>query len=777
MRCVRHADDDATRYPERVMRSSAPLVALVVALALAPACGGGETDVTRAPPATPAPLDTSAKIDPFVGTGGKAFDHGACFVGATRPNGMAKLGPDTSGPDGDINFHHYSGYYFPDDKVKAFSHMHLHGTGATDYGLVGVLPLTGFDPAKRTGTANLAPFDKTSEVAAPGFYGLTFLDGVRAELTATPHVGVHRYTFPPGSTRGVLLDLSHHLAGGKVSGIELTIEPGARRLEGKLHSVGGMSGGFGGYDLFFVIESRGGFSHLAWGGDEAPSPAPEVQGDAAGAWLTFDADTVELAVGLSLVDLDGARKNLAAEHPSFDFERDRADAALAWQRLTDRVRPMGGTEADRTTTKTAVYHLFMMPSAVSDVDGRFTGPDGKIHQADGFRMMTDLSLWDTYRTLNPMLDLIAPEVSLDIVRSLHTFATIAGYYPKWSVAQGDSGTMLGASAEIVLADAWVKGIRGWDGADAYARARAAAADPIAPPGGRGGRGDVEPYMDYGYVTSDRGRSVSQTLEYAHDDFALGEFARALGRGDDAAMFDARRKGYEKLWDPGSRAFRAKSAAGVLAHPDDPPIQFTDEYAESNGLQMVWMVPHDPDGLAALFGGREAAVSALEDFFAKSKEDWDDLGPNDIQKHTLRPYYAAANEPVIHVPFLFAQLGRPELAGRWARWAMRTYYAPTPDGLPGNDDGGTMSAWWIFAAMGIYPLPGSDRYILSAPLFPRMELDVPGGVLTIVGDGAGPDAFVPISVALDGAKIADATLRHADLGPGRTVTFTLAAPTK
>lgn len=759
------------------MRLRSVLVALVPLASLVPACGGGETDeggggAAGAGGSTPVSLETTAKVDPFIGTGGKAFNHGACFVGATAPNGMAKLGPDTSGPDGDVNFHHYSGYYAPDDKVKAFSHMHLHGTGATDYGLVGVLPLAAFDATKLTGVSNLAPFDKKSETASPGFYGLTFASGIKAELTATPHVGIHRYTYPAGASKVVLVDFSHHLSGGKVSAIDFTVDSAAKRIEGKLHSVGGMSGGFGGYDLFFVLQAKSDFAHVAWSKDAAPAPVTKVSGDDAGVALTFQDDVVELAVGLSLVDLDGAKKNLASEHASFDFDGHRADTAASWSKLTDRVRPMGGTEADRTVTKTAAYHLFMMPSAVSDVDGRFTGPDGKIHQADGFRFMTDLSLWDTYRTLNPMYDLLAPEVSRDVVKSLHAFAEIGGFYPKWSVAQGDSGTMLGSSAEVVLADAWVKGVRDWNGEDAYQRARAAAADEMSPPGGRGGRDDVDEYMLHGYVTSDRGRSVSQTLEYAHDDFALGLFAKALGHDADAALFDARRKGYQKLWDPKSRAFRAKSAEGSLEFPEDPPTKFTDEYAESNGTQMVWMVPHDVDGLVGLFGGKEATVTELETFFAKSKEDWDDLGPNDIQKHTLRPWYAAANEPVIHVPFLFAQLGRPDLAGKWSRWAMQTYYAPTPDGLPGNDDGGTMSAWWIWSAMGVYPLPGSDEYIVGAALFPKMEIEVPGGVFTVTAEGAAPDAVVPKSVALDGAPVTGAKLRHADLGAGKKLAFVL-----
>ena len=280
-------------------------------------------------------------------------------------------------------------------------------------------------------------------------------------------------------------------------------------------------------------------------------------------------------------------------------------------------------------------------------------------------------------------------------------------------------------------------------------------------------------MTLGYVPSSRSGSVSKTTEYGNDDFALSELARALGHTADADALAARAKGYRKLFDPATGTLRAKKEDGTFAKATADQTKWSDDYTEANGYQSVWMAAHDVDGLAALFGGPEAMVTALDAFFANAKADLDAIEPDDtLRRGSIQTYYWAANEPDIHAAYLFAQVGRPDLCQKWVRWAMGAAYGDGPDGLPGNDDGGTMSAWYVFSALGFYPLPGSDRYIVGTPLFERAEIDVPGGTFVVEAPGASDKNLYVQSVTLDGAPLAKPELRHADLKPGSRLAFVL-----
>jgi predicted alpha-1,2-mannosidase len=393
------------------------------------------------------------------------------------------------------------------------------------------------------------------------------------------------------------------------------------------------------------------------------------------------------------------------------------------------------------------------------------------HSAQGFRYMTDLSLWDTYRTLHPLYTVIAPEYALDSVRSLHEKAKQGGFFPKWPLATGEAGTMLGSSADVVVGEAYVKGITDFDAEGAYSILRAAAMDPTAPPGGRGGRSDVEPYMQFGYVPASRGRSVSMTTEYANDDFGLASLAEALGHADDAAALRQRALGYRKLYDPETGFLWAKNEDGSWASFHVDPTLFTDEYAEANAWQSLWMVAPDVDGLAELAGGRAKLALHLEKFFELAKEDWDATNwDSPLSYGGMRPYYWASNQPDINAPYVFAQLGRPDLTQKWVTWIRCNHYGPGADGLPGNDDGGTMSSWFVFSALGFYPIPGTDRYIVGTPLFPHAEIAVPGGVFTIDAPGASSARFYVQSVTLNGEALDTPEIRHADLKAGGTLSF-------
>lgn len=731
------------------------------------------------PPGPAVTWRSSPRVDPiFVGSGGFAYSVGSASIGATAPQGLVKVGPDTKGPWGTISFLHFSGYWYGDDTVLGFSHLHLHGTGATDYGVLALMPIDAFDPAVTTAAGYASKFQKSTESASPGRYSVTLDRGnIKVDLTATTRAAHHRYTYPAGATTApVILDLNHHLDGGSIKDADVELFPAEKRLRGRLRSVGGMSGGFGGYDVFFEAKTRSAWTEsLVWHDGGAPAPGTTVSGAGVGLALSFDVSSaapVEVQIGLSFVSADEAAQNLAAEMPAFAFDDTAKQTADAWNTLLDTVRFDGGNEDQRTMMTAAVYHLFLMPTINSDASGKYRGFDGQVHQADGFRYVSDFSLWDTYRTLHPLYSIITPDRARDAVVSLHEMAKQGGFFPKWALATGDTGTMIGASAEVVVADAFIKGITDWDAEGAYSILRAAAMDPTPPPGGRGGRDRVEPYIQHGYVTADStGRSVSHTTEYAVNDFALAALAEGLGHATDATALRQRATGYRKLYDPETGFLWAKNADGSWATPHTDPTAFSGEFVEANAWQSLWMVALDADGLAELAGGRDKLVAKLEEMFAKTVEDYDNIDwSNNIKAGSMRPYYWAANEPDINAAYLFAQLGRPDLTQKWVAWLRATQYTPGADGLPGNDDGGTMSAWFVFSALGFYPLVGSDRYVLGAPLFPHAEIAVPGGTFTIDAKDVSDTNIYVQSVKLNGAALEKTEIRHSDLKPGGSLVF-------
>lgn len=723
-----------------------------VLLALA-ACG------SSSPPPLPEVTDTVAQVDPRIGTGGLGFAYGSCFVGAVAPHGLAKPGPDTNGPLGTVAFEHFSGYYAEDNRVRGFSSVHLHGAGATDYGILSVMPVMAFDAGKTKVTDYETLFDKSTEKVAAGTYELTFANGIKAELTATPRVAVERYT----GAGAIVIDLDKTLEGGKVDAATITVAQD--EITGQLHHLGGMSAGFGGYTLYFVV--HGTWTGVqTWSATQPPSTAASATGTGVGAALTVTGPTT-LAIGLSLVSIEGARANLAAEVPQLDFDAVAAATRAAWADTLDVVKVTGGTEAERRTFYTSLYHSFLMPSVIDDDDGSFVLAGGSgVEQATGYHQMSDLSLWDTYRTVEPLYAWLAPDSAAAQAKSLVAFGNGLGAYPKWPLAIGETGTMLGASAEIVYADAVARGVPDVDPNAAYPMLRAAAMDPgIAK---RGGRDDVEAYMQYGYVPSTFGRSASTTTEYAHDDFALAHLAAAAG---DAATHDAlitRSHGWRMLYDPATGFVRAKGTDGSFAAGAFDPTQQMSDFAEANAWQSLWETGiHDPDGIASVLGGNDAAIAKLKDFFAKTKTDWESSDP--AAANFPRPYYWAGNEPDINAAYLFAQLGHPELTAQWVGWIVDNIYSDQPDGVPGNDDGGAMGAWYVFSTLGLYPVPGSDQWILGMPRFTQARVDVGGHELVIETKGSGSHVT---KVLLDGSPVTGPYLSQAQLAGASTLTFQL-----
>jgi predicted alpha-1,2-mannosidase len=725
--------------------------ALMLASALA-ACGdNGE-------PPLPEVTSAASQVDPRIGTGGLGYAHGSCFVGPSAPHGLAKPGPDTSGLFGTINFQHYSGYFAEDDRIRGFSSLHLHGTGATDYGVLSLMPTLAFDPAKPKVTDYETRFDKADESVAAGYYQVTLANEIGVELTATTHVALHRYTMPAPGT--IVIDLKKVLEGGEVDSSSIVVDAAARELTGQLHHLGGMTDGYGGYTVYFVIRAE-----QPWLADALTD---------VGAALSIDAGSFSLAIGLSLVSLEGARKNLDAEAPTVEFDAVRSNTFAAWDELLGVVKLTGGTPEQRHTFYTSLYHTFLMPTTISDVDGAFQLAGHAPAQASGYAMLSDLSLWDTYRTVSPLHAWLAPTSARNTARSLVTFGQQLGIYPKWPLAIGETGTMLGSSAEIVIADAVTRGVTDTHAEEAWPLLRAAAMDPIAPPMGRGGRNDVGAYLTLGYVPLPTNRSVSVTAEYAHDDFALAQLAAALGHAADHDALADRARGWRSLYDPDAGFLRAKNADGSFSSAALDPLVWDDDYAEANAWQSLFEPGiHDPDGIAEILGGAPAAIAKLSTFFDKAKQDWENS--DESAANFPRTYYWAGNETDLNAAFLFAQLGRPDLTQQWVRWLVDTMYSDLPSGVPGNDDGGTMGAWYVLATLGLYPIAGSDQWILGAPRFPRARITVDGHELVIEAQGSG--AYVA-SVLVDGAPLDAPQLTHAQLTAAYELTFVMSSePTR
>jgi predicted alpha-1,2-mannosidase len=704
--------------------------------------------------ATPSAEPLTQWVDPFIGTSGFGFSVGSAYPGPQMPFGMVKPGPDTSQKGSSIELAHCAGYYFADDTVEGFSHTRLQGAGIADYGGAALMPKTSIDDAQLGPRKHGSPMVKASEIARPGYYAVTLGDtNIRVELTATERVAVHRYTFAPGDDQVVFVDPAHTLSFGTAPGdAEVTIDAAAREVSGSSRILGSYSERFDGAQFYYVIRfDRAPVESGTYAGGQRTG-AETASGVDAGAFLRFDSANATLIahVGLSYVDVAHARANLDAEQVPFDDARTAAEAA--WEARLGAMRIDARSDRDRRIAYSALYRALLMPTLASDVDGSYRGIDGQVHVAEGFRYYTDFSLWDTYRTLHPLVTTLYPDDARNFAASLTRMGQETGLVPRWPLAQGETGGMVGDGGTIALADTWVRGVHGWDARAAYAVLRNQALVP-PPAGMRGGREGIGEYVSLGYVPIEaRGASAAVTLEYAHADHALGELARALGETADAEMFLERGKSWKNVYDPERHLFSGRHSDGRFNIVE--PRAANEDFSEGTAWHYAFMVPHDPEGLAETMG-RERLLARAEQLFTRAACD---PGLVSFLPHS---YYWPANEPVLFSGWIFSAVGDQERTARWVRWTTTTHFTDAPDGLPGNDDGGTMSAFYLFGALGLYPVAGTDRWVLGSPLFPRAVLALPGGPLTIEAPGASKKRRFPRAVTRNGEAIGT-VLRQADL---------------
>ena len=697
--------------------------------------------------------DPLAYASPAMGTGGFAYFHGSAFPGACVPHGLVKVGPDTRGAQyGDLRFIHYSGYWAGDDTVMGFSHVHLHGTGATDWGALTLQPVTSADPSVLDRANYQSKFSKRSEHLNPGSYEVTLQKwSVKVELTASTHVAHHRYSFAEGDVPRVVLDLARALPPGKLTEQALT-RVDDTTLRGSFLLNGQMSDGFGGNRVFFELRTN------------RASTVTQTSADGHALLLSFEAGApVELLVGLSLVSAQGATANLTAEFPGFDFDAHRVQAETLWRGKLSRALVYGGSEADRATFYSALRLSALMPTVISDVDGAYVFGAERGTMPAGEVMLSDFSLWDTYRTVHPLYALLDEETARASVNSLLRMAGSGRGLPRWPMGTGESGTMVGAPADIVISDAVLRGVPGLDAEAAWLQL---SSEALGSPT-KGSRASMGRYGALGFVpVEESDRSVGVTVEYAHADFALGNLARKLGHAPEAELLGNRSHGWRKLFDPTTGVLRAHHADGALVAE---PYVLTSwaHYAEANALQTTFMPIWDADAFDGLFGSRDAFLEALNGFFDPAPaEEAAALAQATYELRYLpRTHYWPSNEPDIASPFLFARAGRPDLTAKWSDWARDTYFSAAPDGVPGNDDGGTLGSWFVLAAAGLFPVPGSDAWLIGSPLFPKLELKLPVGTFTIEAQGVSAENLYVQSANLNGAPLLRAELTQADLIAG------------
>jgi predicted alpha-1,2-mannosidase len=713
-------------------------------------------------------------VDPFIGTGGLGFGVGNAFPGPQVPFGMIRPGPDTTGADSAPEMNHCAGYTYYDALIRGFSMTRMHGTGIADWGAPGLMPAVGMDASRTSWPGYRAAFSHDTEEASPGYYAVT-LDpaGIRVELTATDRVALHRISFPPsaGADATVIVDTGYHMADVAISDGRVEVDPAAAEVSGFVTLDGGYSGRSGGVTVYFVMRfSRDVASHGVWKAGELFPGETARDGADSGAWLAFDAaadPVVEVAVAVSLVDVDHARLNLDAEAPGpeLDFDGVRAAAEARWEQALGAVEVEGRSERDFRIFYTALYHALLMPTLATDVDGAYRGLDREVHAAEGFTYYTDFSLWDTYRTQHPLLTLLYPAWQTDMLRSLAAMARDGGCMPRWPLGTGYTGGMVGDPADIVFADSWVKGVRGFDLREAYDLMLVTADGPtpteLCPSGGRAGIAD---YLSLGYVPIESaGSSASWTLEMAYADFALSRLADALGEVADRDRFAARGGSWRNLLDPATGLLLGRHSDGTFPVGDDPN-GWQDYYAEGNAWQYRWLAPHDLEALAAAEGGVAPFLEQLDQFFEESAaEDYEPILPS--------RWYWHGNEPDLHAAWIYAALDRPAGSARWVRWALARHYGDGPDGLPGNDDAGTMSAWYVFSALGLYPIAGLEDYLVGSPIFTRAVVHLDAGDLVIEAPASSARALYVREATLDGAALDRPRVRH-DALPGATLRLDL-----
>ena len=716
-------------------------------------------------------------VNPFIGTGG----HGHTHPGAMLPHGMIQPGPDTCIDGWDS----CSGYYYEDSTINGFAHTRLSGTGCADFGDFLLMPTVGEQKVEYLGKESqqrpfASAFSHRNEYAEPGYYSV-FLDtyGVKAELTATERAAMHRYTFPESKESGFILDMDYNIQQQtnqvmEVEAVNDTVLCGYKRSAYWAWQQ----------DLYFYAVFSKPFTHTLYtdtieeGGQQIPVCKMLLRFD------TAEDEQVMVRFSISSVDGEGARQNLLAELPDWDFDKVRADARKTWNDCLSKIEVKTEDPDQLAIFYTAMYHAFLSPNLFTDVDGRYLGMDLKVHTTDKEDpVYTTFSIWDTFRALHPLLTIIDPHTNESYIRSLLKKQREGGVFPKWDCAANYTGTMIGYHAASIITDAYVKGYRDFDVREAYqACLRTAEYDTTGIVGPKWLVPFVMPRARYykdalGYIPCDlENESVAKALEYAYDDWCISVLADSLGDVETRDKYARFAGAYKSYFDPETRFMRGRDSKGKWRTPFNPrsSTHRSDDYCEGTAWQWTWFVPHDVPGLVGLMGGEEAFAGKLDSLFTVSSELEGETVSADISG--LIGQYAHGNEPSHHIIHLYNYVNRPWRTQELVDSVLHSQYRNAPDGLSGNEDCGQMSAWYILNAMGFYQVcPGEPVYSIGRPLFEEVTIHLPGQKDFVIRtkNNSKENKYVQ-SILLNGKPLEQPFFTHSDLTAGGVMEISMGA---
>ncbi len=694
-------------------------------------------------------------VDPFIGSG----SHGHVFVGASVPFGGVQLGPDNFYKGWDW----CSGYNYQDSVIRGFAHTHLSGTGIGDLSDILIMPYTGTiktDKGQETlpasGYASL--FSHKDEQAKPGYYAVKLANGVAVKLTATERVGFHQYHFPAGKQARVIIDLKEGIN-------DRSTETFIEQVDDFTFKGYRASSGWAKTQLiYFAIKSSVPVKNFAVYNGDKLLKGKAAKDKAVKGLMSFDQapELLQLKVGISPVSSENALANIEAEIPDWDFEHVVKLADDKWDKELSKLTVETDDTAEKKIFYTALYHTMINPSLFDDHNGDYRGTDKKVYTKTGFTNYSVFSTWDTYRATHPLFLLTQPKRVSDMINSMLAINDQQGRLPMWHLMGYETGTMVGMSSRQIVAEAYLKGIKGFDGEKAFnALKTSSMIDTLG----------LQYVQNLKPIPTDKeSRPVAKGLEYAIGDGSIALMAKKMGKTKDYNYFKKRAENYKLYFDPSDKFLKGKRSDGSWAPSFDPLKSKNNLYAEGNAWQYIWLAPQDIPGLIKLLGGEKAFNTRLDEFFTLPYQEDGALA----DMTGLIGQYAHGNEPGHHVTYLYNYTGQQWKTAEKVRHIMKTMYHDRVDGIIGNEDCGQMSAWYVFSSLGFYPVfPASGVYAIGSPIFDRATINLEGGKKFTVETVNNSDKNIYVQhITLNGKKYENSYLLHSDLINGGKMIFTM-----
>ena len=697
-------------------------------------------------------------VDPMIGSGG----HGHVFVGANVPFGAVQVGPNNIYKGWDW----CSGYHYSDSLIIGFSQLHLSGTGIGDLADILIMPFTG-EPILDKGKQEyphggyLSTFSHENEQVKPGYYSVIMDNGVKVELTASERVGFHRYVFPQEEKAHIIIDLKEGIN-------DRSTETSLKQIdEYTLLGTRFSSGWAKEQQVFFAIKSSVPVRNLSLFEDQIPMEGNHATGISIKGLISFDKapGKVELKVGISPVSEENAMANIEAEIPGWDFERVVASAREMWNTELSKISIETEKDSDKRIFYTSLYHAYMHPSLYNDHNGDYRGADNEVYKGKDFDNYTIFSTWDTYRAAHPLFTLSQPDRINDMVNSLLAIYDQQGYLPIWHLHGYETKTMVGISSIQVIAEAYLKGCRGFDVERAYEAVKTTSMLDIE------GLNYLREFKPIPYDVDQR-RTVAQAMELCISDGSIALMAQAMGKDDDYEYYSKRAKNYQLYYDSSVEFFRGVDCEGEW-NPVFAPLSsnktIAKDYAEGNAWQYLWLAPQDVSGLMELMGGQDRFISRLDSFFIiENQEDSEVL----VDLTGLIGQYAHGNEPSHHIAYLYAMAGEQWKTAEKVRYILNEFYHDDPDGVIGNEDAGQMSAWYVLSSLGFYPVfPASTAYVFGSPLFDKATIQLPEGRnFSVESVNNNPENIYIQRVELNGEEFNKISISHQDIMNGGVLKF-------